>query len=320
VRDTLALVIDRGVSAEVGKINRELGRLAKYESRVRWVYTSHEDYSTLLNDYITLKLRLHVLRKNMYHPNDACLMVDDAERLLARCEELRQQVDEAKAKKDAAIWGSLGPPPCDWPSGCLQAGEYPFKDDWRFCREHMTSGPKAVDPPKDATTRWAHDENYNWHQEKRVCVLCPAYAVGWHRGLALCGTHRQESFDRCRREKARRKRDRYFPRTGGVLRPVKWVDRMADLFGEHQKSDRMVERVYMSPQDAKDCADPRFLWGAVIIRDPKMFPGRVRLDDDIERTLYSVTTEGTYFVAYPGTDPMPQRKPLIRSMGDSAGE
>jgi len=286
MRDMLALVIDRGVAAEVSKINRELGRLAKYESRVRWVYTSHEDYSGLLNEYIGLKLRLHVLRKSLYHPHDAYLMVDDAQRILDRCEELRAQVDEAKAKKDAAIWGSLGPPACDWPNGCGQAGEFPFKD-WRFCREHMTCGPKAVCPPPDATRRWVRDAYQNWELEKRICCLCHLDAVGWHRGLALCTAHRQASFDRTRSDRTARRRDRYFPRTGGVLRPVKWVDRMADLFGEHQKSDRMVERVYMSPQDAKDCADPRFLWGAVIIRDPKMFPGRVRLDDGPEVTFYS---------------------------------
>jgi hypothetical protein len=318
VRDTLALVIDRGVSAEVGKINKELGRLAKYEQRVRWIHTSSEDYSGLLNEYISLKLRLHVLRKSLYYPHDAYMMVDDAERILARCEELRAQVDAAKAKKDAAIWGHLGPPPCDWPNGCLMVGEFPFKENLRFCKEHQTSGPKAVCPP-EPTQRWVQDRD-TWRLERRQCTHCSLDAVGWHRGLALCSQHRQESFDRCRREKAMRKRDRYFPRTGGVLRPVKWMDRMADLFGEVQKGNKMVDFVYMSPQDAKDCVDPKYLWGAVIVRDPRMFPGRVRLNDGQERTLYSVTTEGTYFVAYPGTDPMPQRTPLIRSMGDSAGE
>lgn len=317
MRDTLALVIDRGVSAEVGKINKELGRMAKYESRVRWVYSTHNDYSGLLNDYIALKLRLHVLRKSLYYPTDAYIMVDDAHAILARCEELRAQVDAAKAKKDEAVWGVLGPPPCDWPNGCKHAGEFPFKD-WRFCREHVTSGPKAV-APAPVAHRWVQTYG-DWHTVARCCSECSQDAVGWHRGLALCGTHRQASFDRCRREKARRKRDRYFPRTGGVLRPVKWLDRMADLFGEVQKGDKSVERVYMNPQDAKDTVDPRFLWGAIVIRDPKMFPGRVRLDDGEERTLYSVNLDGTYFVPGAGFDPEPRRRHVVGSMGDSAGE
>ena len=72
-----------------------------------------------------------------------------------------------------------------------------------------------------------------------------------------------------------------------MLKPVRWVNRLAELFGEVQKGGGQVEHVYMSPQDAKDCADPRFLWGAVVIRDPKMFPGRVRLNDGPEVTFYS---------------------------------
>jgi hypothetical protein len=304
----LALVIDRGVAAEVGKINKELGRLAHYKS-MYWTHVSSADYSGLLNDYIGLKLNLHVLRKSLYYPHDAYVERENVERTLARCEELRAQIDAARDKKEAAIWGSLAPPRCDWPyAACKRAGDHLFKardrhdgpdKDWHFCGDHMASGPKAVDPAP-ATHRWVQTDD-EVRLEPRQCALfqeCQDLAVGFHKGFALCSRHRHESHERARRDKAMRRRGRYYPRTGGVLRPMPWSDRMADLFGEVHKGDGQVDFVYMSPQDIPP--NEKYLWGAVLVRDPHLLPGRVRLNSGPERVLYSGNVKGTYFTGTAG--------------------
>jgi hypothetical protein len=142
MRELLALVIDRGTSAEISKINREIGesvyqwsryrrsgsRLSFRPTQLQNLQTDHEiavrdvkyaemmgkpsDYERLLREYVELKLYLHQLRKSMQYPFDAYYEKEgDWPKHLARCAELKDQIKEARKARNFAAWGGLEPAP-----------------------------------------------------------------------------------------------------------------------------------------------------------------------------------------------------------------
>lgn len=142
MRELLALVIDRGTSAEISKINREIGesvyqwsryrrsgsRLNRGPTQLQYLNDEHKtalaaesrakmlgqptDYERLLREYVELKLYLHQLRKSMQYPYDAYYEKEgDWPAHLARCAELKDQIKEARKARTFAAWGGLEPEP-----------------------------------------------------------------------------------------------------------------------------------------------------------------------------------------------------------------
>src|SRR5277367_5963163 len=115
--EMLALVIDRGTSAEVSKINREIGQSVYWWNYGRRFFSPPSErqrlerdleaatnaeliakkrgdaaYESLLREYVQLKLYLHSLRKTLYYPYDSYSSVDEYKTTLARCDEIKEQI------------------------------------------------------------------------------------------------------------------------------------------------------------------------------------------------------------------------------------
>lgn len=189
--ELLALVIDRATSAQVSKINQEIGtsvygwrkhipswRRANEYDRILHDYEivssdlkrktelgQPTDYEKLLREYVELKLHLHALRKTMYYPFDAYAEREgDFKDVLQRCEELKQTIKTIRRGQSTAAWGGLepAPKPTAYDKPLLYAME-----------EHTCSfWDVSVDPDGAA---------------------CPLSAEHWFRGLPYCRTHFVES-------------------------------------------------------------------------------------------------------------------------------
>ncbi len=133
--ELLALVIDRATSAEVSKINYEIGssvygwrhghrffgKLSERERLERDLENAIHDektaqrhgepaeYEGLLKEYVQLKLYLHNLRKTLYYPYDSYTLPEDYKKTLARCSELKEQIKAQRRVMYNATWGWLSP-------------------------------------------------------------------------------------------------------------------------------------------------------------------------------------------------------------------
>jgi hypothetical protein len=196
----LALVIDRCTSAEVSKINYEIGhsvywwnqgrrfhssfnereRLEKdletavFEEKRKKRHGESAEYESLLREYVQLKLYLHNLRKTLYYPYDTYTPPDDYKKLLARCEEIRQQIAEKRRIVVYSAWGGLEPArkPTDYDKPILSSLEE------RTCQFVLYS---------DADDEEGH--------------TCPFNGEHWYRGEPYCRKHFRET-----RYAARKKR------------------------------------------------------------------------------------------------------------------
>ena len=133
----LALVLDRATSAEVSKINYEIGHdvqvhAFRYRGGIRYrrendysraltEFSSHRrrvkiegesDYEALLREYVETKLYLHSLRRSMYYPYDAYAEKEgDFTQVLDRCREIRAEIKRLRGGCQTAIWGEFQPEP-----------------------------------------------------------------------------------------------------------------------------------------------------------------------------------------------------------------
>lgn len=120
MRELFALTIDRSVSAEVSKINKEVGKsisLSGWQASQSDIYALAHNldlgYHYLLTEYVQLKLILHRTRRSAYYRGDLYTEREDIDikKVRERCTELREMI---KAKRGAtlyAAWGDLIPLP-----------------------------------------------------------------------------------------------------------------------------------------------------------------------------------------------------------------
>jgi hypothetical protein len=145
MKGMLALVLDRATSAQVSRINYEIGHdvqlhphYYKGQSFGRWrnfrnrdydraldeyqnlsdderrkkLQGESTDYETLLKEYVELKLYLHTLRKSMYYPYDAYAEREgDFTEVLERCREIRSKIKALRGDCQSAVWGDFAPEP-----------------------------------------------------------------------------------------------------------------------------------------------------------------------------------------------------------------
>jgi hypothetical protein len=190
--EILALVIDRGTSAEVSKINYEIGRSvywwgsgsrffnSKLSDRERLENdladaTRSEknakrrgesgEYESLLREYVELKLHLHNMRKTLYYPYDTYTPPDDYKRIMTRCDELKQQIKDKRRIVFNAAWGGLEPArkPTDYDKPILSSFEERTCNFW--CNDDSEEG--------------GHD--------------CPFNGEHWYLGKAYCRPHFHET-------------------------------------------------------------------------------------------------------------------------------
>jgi len=214
----LALVIDHCTSAEVSKINWEIGHsvywwnhggrfhssLSEREKLERDLEAATRDerlkknrgedyeYEGLLREYVQQKLFLHNLRKTLYYPYDTYTPPDDYKKLIDRCDELKQKIKEKRRIVMHAAWGGLEPAakPTDYDKPILYSLEE------RTCNFWMAD---ILDE------EGGHD--------------CPFNGEHWFRGKAYCKAHFHETrkAERTARHiESRRARTRFFAATNAV--------------------------------------------------------------------------------------------------------
>src|SRR5271157_5585592 len=114
MRELLALTIDRATSAEVSRINKEIGKsihLTSYQRSRLDTAITHSDpcYQHLLQEYVQLKLVLHHTRRSMYVDWYTEREDIDLEKARVRCAELREQIRAKRRTIRFAAWGDLTP-------------------------------------------------------------------------------------------------------------------------------------------------------------------------------------------------------------------
>ena len=132
----LALVIDRGTSNEVSRINKEIGQSVYYhpprhrfnrlsdwsrltdefgkaydQGKAQVVQGKDASYEELLVEYTQLKLYLHTLRKSCYWHGDPYAEREDIDvkGIMDRCDELKQVIKEKRRVIRFAAWGDMEP-------------------------------------------------------------------------------------------------------------------------------------------------------------------------------------------------------------------
>lgn len=186
----MALVIDRETSAEVSRINYEIGRSIYYQiPRHRFNRINDEDrlweefrksydqerattllgkdasYENLLIEYTQLKLYLHDLRKQCYYRGDPyCEREDiDVKGILDRCDELRQMIKARRRVIRFAAWGGMEP-----------------------------QKATAYDKP----LLYAFDEytcSHNTVLDEETTEVCPLKGEHWYHGEPYCRSHLGET-------------------------------------------------------------------------------------------------------------------------------
>jgi len=135
MKDLLALVIDYGTTAAVGRINREIGTAMQYERTLKPSTDGHVyfEYEDLLRQYVFLKLKLHRLRRTLYYSYDTCAEKEQLDHILDECEHLRSLIKEKRAEAGLQVWGDLTPVTqmciiCNEPAPYVaKGGSYCFK-------------------------------------------------------------------------------------------------------------------------------------------------------------------------------------------------
>lgn len=189
----LALVIDHCTSAEVSKINWEIGHsvywwnhggrfhtsLSEREKLERDLESAIADekrkkrhgedfeYESLLREYVQQKLYLHNLRKTLYYPYDSYTPPDDYKKLLNRCDELKQKIKEKRRIVMHAAWGGLEPAP--------KPTEY--------------DKPILYSLEERTCNFWINDDS----DDEDGGHDCPFYGTNWFRGKAYCKKHFHET-------------------------------------------------------------------------------------------------------------------------------
>src|SRR5271166_479007 len=220
MKGMLALVLDRATSAEVSKINYEIGHDVQYnphyyrssvygrmrlhvrsdfsraideyqsltvEERRAKLLGRPSDYESLLKEYVELKLYLHSLRRSMYYPYDAYAEREgDFTQVLDRCREIRAKIKELRGGCQTAIWGEFAPEPA--PTVNDKPLLYAMEE--HLC-SYMLPDPETLE---------------------YQTVECQLAGENWYAGLPYCRPHqgqaRREAKD-LRRAKQQRARARY---------------------------------------------------------------------------------------------------------------
>jgi hypothetical protein len=210
MRELLALAIDRATTAEVSRLNREVGRSVYYRdwgrgrfNRVRqgdriltdWQAAYAEEqsrinagqdavYEKMLLEYVELKMYLHGLRKTTYHPWDEIYdhSPEDFKRVLDRCDELKQQIRAKRKTISFAAWGDLNP-----------EQRTPYDKPLLYAFDEYTCSFIV-----NADTIASEDEE--------PTVTCPLKGEHWFHGQPFCRTHLGETR---RREKVARRAARH---------------------------------------------------------------------------------------------------------------
>src|SRR5271167_2799502 len=113
MRELFALTIDRATSAEVARLNKQIGKSIHMTARQRAFFNPTCDpdssYELLLHEYVRLKLVLHHTRRSMYV--DWYTEREDIDLLKARerCTELRELIRAKRRTIRFAAWGDLTP-------------------------------------------------------------------------------------------------------------------------------------------------------------------------------------------------------------------
>jgi len=169
MRELLALAIDRFVSAEISKINKEVGKSVCLQSRydIRAIALNLDiGYEHLLSEYVQLKLILHRTQRSMYYRGDLYNEREDIDvkSVRERCAELREMIKAKRGATFHAAWGDLfpstNPSPYDRP--ILHAMD-----------EHTCSFVTAED--EDSVDR------------------CPLNGSHWFHGSPYCRRHMRET-------------------------------------------------------------------------------------------------------------------------------
>jgi len=173
MRELLALAIDRTVSAEVSKINKEVGKSVYMDNSIR---TRSDErlialnldlgYENLLHEYVELKLILHHARKSIYYRGDWYSERADVDvaKVWERCDTLRGMIREKRKAIQRAAWGDLTPwtIPTPYDKPILHSMD-----------EHTCSF--VLEEDEDSTSR------------------CPLVGNHWFYGSAYCRKHMREA-------------------------------------------------------------------------------------------------------------------------------
>lgn len=207
----LALVIDRETSAEVSRINKEIGQSVYYHTPRHRSYRLSDEkrlwdefgksydqerettllgkdasYENLLIEYTQLKLYLHDLRRSCYYRGDPyCEREDiDVKGILNRCDELRQMIKARRRVIRFAAWGGMEPKK---PSPYDRPVLYAFDD---YTCSHIVN-VNTIESEADEPT-----------------VTCPLKGEHWYHGRPYCREHLGETRRRAKLEN-RAKRNRW---------------------------------------------------------------------------------------------------------------
>lgn len=172
MRELFALTIDRATSAEVSRINKEIGR----SNQLGYHYHPNASYQHLLQEYVSLKLILHRTRKAMYYRGDVYTEREDVNivNIRERCAELREAIKSKRLGINYAAWGDLTPwQPTPYDRPVLHAMD-----------EYTCSFVTEDDGENEST--------------------CPLQGRHWFHGKPYCRKHMRES--RCSLNKERREK------------------------------------------------------------------------------------------------------------------
>jgi hypothetical protein len=225
-QEVLALVIDRETSAEVSRINTEIGRSIYYhtprhrmyrlsdqkrlwdefgksydQERATTLLGKDASYENLLIEYTQLKLYLHDLRKSCYYRGDPyCEREDiDVKGILDRCDELRWKIKEKRRVIRYAAWGGMEPQKSTAYDKPLL---YAFDE---YTCSHIVNGETIASENEEPT------------------VTCPLKGEHWYHGNPYCRAHLGEARRSFKMAKRRNERccDRRYSHThefGGIER------------------------------------------------------------------------------------------------------
>jgi len=182
MRELFALTIDRATSAEVARINKEIGRSISFTGYQR----SRSDtslsrldpsYQCLLTEYVQLKLILHHTRKTMYY-RDLYTEREDINlvNVRERCAELREQIKAKRRTINYAAWGDLT--------------------------------PFSLPTPYDKPILHAMDEHtcsFVTGEDDDSIFMCPLQGRYWFHGKPYCRAHMRESRSLLNKERNKQK-------------------------------------------------------------------------------------------------------------------
>ena|SRR5271163_1069859 len=171
MRELFALTIDRATSAEVSRINKEIGKAINFTGYQRSRFDSSRvsrldpSYQQLLTEYVKLKLMLHHARRSVYYARDLYTERDDVDivKTRERCAELREQIKAKRKTISYAAWGDLTP----WTS-----------------------------TPYDRPILYAMDEHtcsFVTGEDEDHVYTCPLQGRHWFHGSPYCRPHMREA-------------------------------------------------------------------------------------------------------------------------------